>query len=88
MGKKLKISAVVLVGGEYDRALLRKCLDSLWWTDEIVKVNTREVKGGFADYRNAGARRAKGKWLLYVDTDERVSPELKKVILQVTGSDE
>ena len=88
MGKKVRISAIVLIGGKHDKSLLKKCIDSLWWTDEIIKVNTRGLKGGFAQWRNEGARRAKGDWLLYVDADEQVSPELKKVILQVTGSDE
>ena len=30
----------------------------------------------FAKKRNLGLKKAKGKWLLYVDVDERVSPEL------------
>lgn len=37
----------------------------------------------FADIRNYGLKKAKGKWVLYIDADERVSPELKKNILEV-----
>ena len=40
----------------------------------------RGVDGNFAENRNIGMREAKGEWLLYVDTDERVSPELRKEI--------
>lgn len=38
---------------------------------------------GFPKQRNIGARHAKGKWLLYVDADERVSVNLKKEIIEL-----
>jgi len=42
----------------------------------------------FSDYaqqRNYALDKAKGNWILYVDADERVTPELKKEILKVTN---
>lgn len=84
----MKLSAIVLVGGEYDREVFSKCLAALNFADEVVKVETDNLKGGFADYRNEGAKKAKGDWTFYVDTDEIVTPELKKTILEVIGSDE
>jgi len=83
----MKISAIVLIGGTRSKDLFQKCLDSLAWCDEIVKVETNGLGGSFADWRNEGARKAKGEWLLYVDTDEIVTPELRKVILDITASD-
>jgi glycosyltransferase involved in cell wall biosynthesis len=83
-----KISAVVLIGGRVDKDLLKKCLDSVSWTDEIVKIETDHLKGNFADWRNLGAKKATGDWLLYVDSDEEVSSGLKKLIREVIGSDE
>lgn len=88
MGKKIIISAIVLVGGNYNPKLYKKCLDSISWCDEIVKVETDKIKGSFARWRNWGAKMAKGEWLLYVDTDEEITPELKKKILQAVSSDE
>lgn len=88
MGEKITISAIVLVGGNYDANLLKKCLDSVSWCEEVVKVETKNIKGGFAEWRNAGAKKAGGDWLLYVDTDEEITPKLKERILQVTSSDE
>ena len=82
------ISGIVLIGGKYDKALLKKCLDSLSWTDEIVKLDTDGLKGTFADWRNLGAKKAKGEWLFYVDADEEVTPELKKNITDSIGSNE
>lgn len=79
----MNISAIVLVGGNYDKALLKKCLDSLSWTSEIVRVETDNIPGSFSEWRNYGAKNAKGEWLLYVDTDEIVTPELRKEILSV-----
>lgn len=35
---------------------------------------------GFSDWRNLGAENANGKWILYVDADERITPALRKEI--------
>ena len=84
----MKISAIVLIGGNPDKKLLEKCLDSLSWADEVVKIYTDKIHGNFADWRNSGAKKAKGDWMLYVDSDEEVTYKLKKMILQVIGSTE
>ena len=44
---------------------------------KIVKAE----KKGFSYWRNLGAKEAQGDWLLYVDTDERVTPALRKEIV-------
>lgn len=87
-----KISGIVLVGGNVDQNLLKKCFDSISWCDEIVKVETKEILGSFSEWRNEGAKRAKHNWLFYVDTDEEVTNELRTEIkttisnLQFTNS--
>ena len=43
-------------------------------------VNSPSKKLAFAKWRNQGLKVAQGDWLLYVDADERVTPELKKEI--------
>ncbi|MFC1625710.1 glycosyltransferase family 2 protein [Patescibacteria group bacterium] len=85
---KIKISAIVLFGGSYDKKLLDKCFSSLSWVDEIVKVDTNKQKGNFSNWRNNGAKKAKGNWLLYVDSDEEVTKELKDLVGKVTQTDE
>lgn len=82
------VSAIILIGGNYDKKLLDKCLKSVSWCDEIVKINTEEVKGSFAEWRDEGAKIAKSDWLFYIDTDEEVTSELKKNILQVVDANE
>ncbi len=44
-------------------------------------------KESFSEKRNYGLKKAKGKWILYIDTDERVSTELKNNILRVVEKD-
>jgi glycosyltransferase involved in cell wall biosynthesis len=83
-----KISAIVLVGGNYDQKLLEKCLDSISWCYETIKVEPSKIKGSFSEWRNDGAKRAKGDWLFYVDSDEEVTPELKENILKVIDTNE
>ncbi len=80
---KNKISAIVLVGGDYNKALLSKCLDSISWCYEIIKIETNTLKGSFADWRNEGLKKAKGDWILYVDSDEEISEDLKEEIEEV-----
>lgn len=41
----------------------------------------------FAELRNFGLKKAKGKWVLYIDADERVSSELKDNILEIIDND-
>ncbi|EKE12282.1 MAG: glycosyl transferase family 2 [uncultured bacterium] len=74
---KKTISAIILIGRNYDKNLLKKCLDSVVWCDEIVKVETESIKGSFSEWRNEGANRSKSDWFFYVDTDEEVTPELR-----------
>jgi hypothetical protein len=83
-----KISAIVLIGGKVNADLLERCLDSLKWADEVVKVETDKSSGNFSDWRNEGAKKAQNEWLFYVDSDEEVTPELEKMVKQVTQTDE
>ena len=76
----MTVSTIVLVGGSYDKTLLKKCLDSLSWADEIIKVETENIPGSFSEWRNYGAQKATGDWLFYVDSDEEVSKELREEI--------
>jgi glycosyltransferase involved in cell wall biosynthesis len=54
-------------------------------TNDIAKKFGAKIipgkKENFAEKRNIGLKNAKGEWILYVDTDERVSKELQ---LQIT----
>src|SRR3990167_11284054 len=47
----------------------------------------KTVGGSFSDRRNYGAINAKGDWIFYIDSDERVTPGLKREVLKVTRSD-
>lgn len=77
------VSAIILIGGKYDGELLKKTLKSISWCGEIIKVETPKIAGSFADWRNEGARRAKGRWLLYIDVDEELTKSLREEILRV-----
>lgn len=63
-------------------------------TDETVaiakKAEARVIFNkmkSFAEQRTYAAKQAKGKWLLYVDSDERVSNDLKHEILKRVQDD-
>lgn len=56
--------------------------------DKTVSIAKRRgakvIKGDLLDFakqREIGMKHAQGEWLLYIDTDERVSPQLKQNIL-------
>lgn len=87
MGKQVILSVIILQGGKFDPDLYKKCLDSVSWIDEIVKVEADNYKASFSELRNMGAKMAHGKWLLYIDTDEIVTSELKKVIVDSISND-
>ena len=65
---------IVIDGGSRDK------------TVDIAKVFTSKIftlkEGDFSYRRNYGAEKARGDWLFYVDSDEKVTPALKKEILE------
>lgn len=83
LNTKNSISAVILSGGKTDDALLTKCLNSVSWCNQTVKIDTNKINGSFAKWRNEAKRLAKCEWLFYVDSDEYVTPELKTEIIKV-----
>ena len=79
------ISVIVLIGGKVDKALLKKCLNSVKWAGEVIQVNTDNLKGSFSEWRNEGLKKAKGEWILYVDSDEEVVASLRDEIIQLVN---
>jgi glycosyltransferase involved in cell wall biosynthesis len=60
-------------------------------TNQIAKkAGARIIKysgqGSFAAWRNFGLKAAKNDWVLYIDADERVTPELRDEILSPVSS--
>jgi glycosyltransferase involved in cell wall biosynthesis len=59
-------------------------------TAEIAKRKGAKVinlkAGNFSELRNKGAKEARGKWLLYIDADERVTPQLRREIVSKVKS--
>lgn len=56
-------------------------------TDKTVEIARRygakiypNIKGNYSDLRNFGLSKAQGKWILYIDADERVTKELESEI--------
>lgn len=61
-------------------------------TNEIGRQNGARIikgtEGDFAKQRNIGLENARGEWVLYIDTDERVSVELQKEILRAVSKNQ
>ena len=59
-------------------------------TKQIAEQNQAQVflhkTKDFSELRSFGQTKAHGKWILYIDADEIVSPELQKEIIQVCDS--
>ena len=83
MGKKI-ISAIIIYGDGYDKELLELAKKSVSWCYETILVNG--IRGSFSDWRNEGLKRARGEWILYIDTDEEVSSTLREEILSTVNS--
>lgn len=46
----------------------------------------RQRGNGYSDWRNQGIKEARSEWIFYLDSDERVTPELSKEIEQELNS--
>ncbi|MBU1066325.1 glycosyltransferase family 2 protein, partial [Patescibacteria group bacterium] len=50
-----------------------------------AKVYERKLGKNFAAQRNFGLDKARGKWVLFIDADERVTENLRNEIVQITN---
>jgi glycosyltransferase involved in cell wall biosynthesis len=93
----VKLSAIVITMN--NERMLRRCLESLRWADEIVVVDSgstdsthdicRELNAqvhvtadwpGYGPQKNRALDRATGDWVISVDSDEWITPELRDEI--------
>jgi len=81
MGKTLKLSVIILFDSNSDKKLLEQSIKSVDFADEILKIETSKMIGGFSEWRNEGLKKAKSEWVLYVDSDEEILPVLRNEIL-------
>jgi glycosyltransferase involved in cell wall biosynthesis len=51
-----------------------------------TKIYQRHLQDDFAAQRNFGLQKAKGDWVLFIDSDEVVSTKLQKEIIEATKS--
>jgi (heptosyl)LPS beta-1,4-glucosyltransferase len=98
-----KISAIVLYKNNLDviedcfksvawvDEIIAVDTDSTDGSTQIAKKYGAKIfstKGGnFSEWRNLGAQKASGEWLFYIDSDERVTPELKEEIIKTISED-
>lgn len=95
----IKLSVIIITKNEQE--LIRDCLQSVAWADEIIVVDSgssdntlaicREFTThilindnwqGFGYQKNLALQQATGEWVLSLDADERVTPELQQKIQQ------
>jgi glycosyltransferase involved in cell wall biosynthesis len=100
--KKMKISTIIIAKNEENKIgdALRSLswadeviVVDTGSTDKTVDIaknlGARVVyysKGSYSDWRNFGLKVAMGDWILYLDADERVTPELKVEIFETISN--
>lgn len=62
-------------------------------TDKTINIAKKfgarivETKGGsFNDWRNVGLKNALGKWIFYLDSDERITPNLQNELISIANN--
>ena len=55
-------------------------MESVKFADEVIVVKGKSPVSDFSKVRNVSLGKAKGEWVLFVDSDEIVSEELKEEI--------
>ena len=98
----MKLSAVILTKNEEEmiKDCLEsvRFVDEIIIIDANSSDKTREIAQkytpniyiypppGFADHRNFGLEKSHWQWILYLDADERVTPGLKREVLNLVNS--
>ncbi|MBI2310003.1 glycosyltransferase family 2 protein [Candidatus Collierbacteria bacterium] len=78
----MKLTAIVLIG-QNDKMKAKQAIDSLSFADEIIVVKEKFPINDFGEVRNRALDRAKGEWVLFVDSDEKVTQQLAREIKRV-----
>jgi glycosyltransferase involved in cell wall biosynthesis len=76
----MKLSAIILTKNGND-SKFKKAVESVKFADEVLVVKEKSSINDFSGVRNRALDRAKGEWVLFVDSDEIVTAELKEEIL-------
>ncbi len=72
----MKLTAIIIVSSDSDKNQLRKARGSIWFADEVIVVREKFPVSDFSKVRNRALERAKGEWVLFVDSDEIISKDL------------
>ncbi len=81
--KTLKWCDEIIVIDDYSDDRTREIAQKLG-----AQVFKHHLKNDYAQQRNFGLEKAKGEWVLFVDADERITPELAREIEQEVKKDE
>lgn len=72
----LKFCQEIIVVDDYSEDRTPEILERLSKVDPRVKVFKRKLDGNFTQQRNFGVEKTTNDWIIFVDSDERISSEL------------
>ena len=76
----MKLSAIILTKDGNDLKF-KKAVESVSFADEVIVVKEKFPIQDFSEVRNRALDRVRGEWVMFVDSDEIVTAELKEEIL-------
>ena len=79
--KSLKFCDEIIVVDDYSEDKTVERIRNSKPETQKLKIFQRHLNGDFAAQRNYGLKQAKNEWVLFVDADERISPQLAKEIV-------
>lgn len=84
----MKLSIIIVVQEEeVDAPQTRIAIASAQFADEVLVVPVQYPISDFSEVRNRALKRAKGEWVLFLDSDELISPKLASEIKENIQSD-
>ena len=72
------LSVIILT--KEDDEKLKRAAESVRFADEVLVVKEKIPVSDFSEVRNKALNQAKGEWVMFLDSDEEVSNELKEEI--------
>lgn len=78
----MNLSVIIIIPQGQEHALsVKRAVQSAQFADEILVIPQKFPVRNFSEFRNNAKQKARGEWVMFLDSDEEITAELRDEIL-------